>query len=95
MSDKTEFLSFDDAINNHKKVLTESLINFDEGQRVRKIMLDIDSNSADYEYYFQSGQKSKQAEIDELQKSIDDALMWCEKGCILKAMEILKGEHTK
>lgn len=123
MSNKTEVLSFDDALNKHKRLLTESLINFDEGQRVRKIMLDIDSNSADYEYYFQSGQQSKQAEIDELkmsnhylsvmssedesyseywkyerdklQKRIDEAWMWCEKGCVLKAMETLKGEQTK
>ena len=33
--------------------------------------------------------------IDRLQKRIDDAWMWCEKGCILKAMAILKGEETK
>ena len=31
-------------------------------------------------------------ERDKLQKRLDDAWMWCEKGCILKAMEILKGE---
>ena len=63
--------SFDDALNEHKRLLTESLINFNEGQRVRKIMLDIDINSADYEYYFQAGQQSKQAEVDELRKRID------------------------
>ena len=39
--------------------------------------------------------ESRQAEIDALQKRIDEAYMWCEKGCILKAMEILKGEETK
>lgn len=72
MSDKTETLSFDDALNGHKRLLTESLVGFDEGQRVRKIMLDIDSNSSDYEYYFQSGQQSKQAEIDDLRKRVDD-----------------------
>ena len=70
MSDKTETLSFDNALNNHKRLLTESLVNFEEGQRVRKIMLDIDSNSADYEYYFQSGQQSKQADIELLEKEI-------------------------
>ena len=32
---------------------------------------------------------------EELQKLIDDALKWCEKGCVLKAMEVLKGEETK
>ena len=75
MSNKTDVLSFDDAINNHKKVLTESLVNFDEGQRVRKIMLDIDSNSADYEYYFQAGEQSKQNEVEELQRRVDEALV--------------------
>ena len=41
------------------------------------------------------GQQSKQDEVDELQKRIDEAWIWCEKGCILKAMAILKGEETK
>lgn len=71
-SNKTEVLSFDNALSNHKKVLNESLVNFDEGQRIRKIMLDIDSNSADYEYYFQSGQQSKQGEVDKLQTEINE-----------------------
>lgn len=44
---------------------------------------------------FYLGEQSKQAEINELQKKIDEAWMWCEKGCILKAMAILKGEETK
>ena len=29
---------------------------------------------------------------EELQKRIDEAWSWCEKGCVLKAMEILKGK---
>lgn len=66
--------SFDDALNEHRKNLNDSLVNFGEGQRVRKVMLDIDNNSSDYEYYFQAGQQSKQDEVDELQKRIDDAL---------------------
>lgn len=70
MGDKTQILSFWDALNEHKRLLTESLVNFNEGQRVRKIMLGIDSNSADYEYYFQSGQQSKQAEIGKLKSVI-------------------------
>lgn len=64
--------SFEGALNNHKKVLTESLVNFHEGNRVRKILLDVDGNSADYEYYFQSGQQSKQGEVDKLQAEIDE-----------------------
>lgn len=66
--------SFDDALNKHKSILSESLVNFDEGKRIRKIMLEIDSNLADYEYYFQSGQQSKQDEVDELQKRINDCI---------------------
>ena len=100
---ETKVSSFDDAIGNHKNVLTESLINFDEGQRVRKIMLDIDSNSADYEYYFQSGQQSKQAEVNELHKKIDLALEKCYTGIrkqggdyyLELVQDILKGEYTK
>ena len=102
-SSKTEVLSFDDALNNHKKALTESLVNFDEGHRVRKILLDVDSNSADYEYYFQSGQQSKQAEVEELQKKIDLALEKCYTGIRKQGGDyyleliknVLKGEHTK
>ena len=98
MSNKTEVLSFDDTLNKHKRLLTESLVNFDEGQRVRKIMLDIDSNSADYEYYFQSGQQSKQSEIDELKKRINLALKELEYIHFYRtqnsdnAIKILKGE---
>ena len=32
---------------------------------------------------------------DELQKRIDDALKWCEKGCVLKVMGILKGDSNE
>ena len=36
--------------------------------------MDIESNKSDYEYYFNAGQQSKQAEVDELQKRIDEAI---------------------
>ena len=98
-SNKSEVLSFDDAINNHKKVLTESLVNFDEGYRVRKILSDVDSNSADYEYYFHAGQQSKQALVDELKKRIESAMELLEHNeyadSALQALEILKGEEAK
>ena len=57
----------------HKSILSESLVNFDEGKRIRKIMLEIDSNLADYEYYFQSGQQSKQDEIDRIVGIVTEA----------------------
>nr|WP_151976887.1 hypothetical protein [Acinetobacter soli] len=37
-------------------------------------MREIESNCADYEYYFQMGQQSKQKRIDELQARVDVAL---------------------
>lgn len=103
MSNKSDVLSFDDAINNHKKALAESLVNFDEGHRVRKILLDVDSNSADYEYYFQSGQQSKQGEVDTLQTEVDELKKRIESAMelleyneyadsALQALEILKGD---
>ena len=99
MINKTEVLTFEDALNNHKKVLNESLVNFDEGHRVRKILLDVDSNSADYEYYFQCGQQSKKDEIDELQKRVDRAVEHIEDyyGVVGLSMivDILKGEEAK
>lgn len=60
--------------------------------------VDLDLRDLNFKYEkrsFEYGVHSRQAEIDHLQKRIDDAWRWCEKGCILKAMVILKGEHTK
>ena len=77
--------SFDDALSEHKSNLTKDLVAFNEGKRVRKLMLDIDSNTAEYEYYFQKGQESKQAEIDALEES---RMAWREY-----AMKIESGEY--
>ena len=48
-----------------------------------------------YKFLYEAGQQSKQVEADHLQNRIDEAWIWCEKGCILKAMEILKGESNE
>ena len=42
---------------------------------------------------FEAGQQSKQAEIDELQKRINEAVNCLEKN--KPSLEILKGEQTK
>lgn len=88
--------SFDDALNKHKSNLSAELVGFGEGKRVRKIMMDIDSNSSDYEYYFQAGAQSRQSEVDELKKRIDDALKVLNDASPTmldkKAIKILKGE---
>ena len=89
--------SFDDALNKHKNNLSADLIGFDEGKRVRRIIMDIDSNSSDYEYYFQAGAQSRQSEVDELKKRIDDVLKFANDAHsdlnigMLKMVKILKG----
>lgn len=62
--------SFDDAVSRHKNNLIESLSQFNEGHRVRELLMDIESNKSDYEYYFNAGQQSKQAEVDELKREM-------------------------
>ena len=63
--------NFDDAVSKHKNNLIESLSQFNEGHRVRGLLMDIESNKSDYEYYFNAGQQSKQAEVDELKNKYD------------------------
>ena len=72
--------SFDDAVTHHRNNLIENLSQFHEGYRVRGLLMDIESNKSDYEYYFNTGKQSRQAEIDELQKRIDGALEKCYTG---------------
>lgn len=87
--------SFDDALNKHKNNLSADLVAFGEGKRVRKIMMDIDSNSSDYEYYFQAGAQSRQSEVNELKKRIEGALKVLNDASPTmldkKAVKILKG----
>lgn len=64
--------SFDDAVSKHKNNLIESLSQFNEGHRVRGLLMDIESNKSNYEYYFNAGQQSKQAEVDGLQMKLSE-----------------------
>ena len=72
--------SFDGAVTHHKNNLIENLSQFHEGYRVRGLLMDIESNKSDYEYYFNTGEQSRQAEIENLQKRIDGALEKCYTG---------------
>ncbi|WP_436463129.1 hypothetical protein [Acinetobacter seifertii] len=65
---------FEEALQQHKDNLTKNLAKFGEGHRLNRMHKEIDSNAADYEYYFQAGQQSQQAKVDELQKRVDAAL---------------------
>ncbi len=90
MSNKTEILSFDELARFHGL----SLMKWDEDNYVSE-------NTQLANDFFEAGQKSKQAEIDELQKRIDMALKELEYIYFYKtqnsdnAIKILKGEDTK
>lgn len=99
--------SFEDALNKHKNNLSADLIGFDEGKRVRRIMMDIDSNSSDYEYYFQAGAQSRQSEVDELKKRLlvieewisenrfepTETWLTCDVVDVDELIKIIKGEN--
>ena len=44
---------------------------------VNKALADLEMNRPEFYKFYQAGQQSRQAEIDELQKRIDDALEKC------------------
>lgn len=69
------------------------VLSFEDSWKENRHVFESTRNLAKVMYL--DGAQSRQVEVDELQKRVDDALMWCEKGCVLKAMEILKGEQTK
>ncbi|WP_228271915.1 hypothetical protein [Acinetobacter soli] len=58
--------NFEDVLNQHKEKARKVYAESDEGNLVRSALREIESNCADYEYYFQMGQQSKQKRIDEL-----------------------------
>lgn len=64
-------MTFDEALQQHKDNLTKSLSEFGEGHRLNRMHKEIDSNAADYEYYFNAGQQHQQAKVEELQKRLD------------------------
>ncbi|MFX5636426.1 hypothetical protein ABTD81_09450 [Acinetobacter baumannii] len=61
---------FEEALQQHKDNLSKNLSEFGEGHRLNRMHREIDSNAADYEYYFNAGQQSQQAKVDELQKRV-------------------------
>ena len=47
---------------------------FGEGKRLNKVLADLEKNRPELYKFYQAGQQSKQAEIDNLQKRIDDLI---------------------
>ena len=67
-------ITFEQVLDQEKNELTEALILFGEGKRVNKALADLEMNRPEFYKFYEAGQQSKQAEIDELQKRIDLAL---------------------
>ena len=72
--------TFEQVLEQEKNELTEALILFGEGKRVRKALADLEMNRPEFYKFYEAGQQSKQAEVDLLQKRIDDALEKCYTG---------------
>lgn len=63
--------NFEGVLNQHKEKARKVYAESGESNLVNSAMREIESNCADYEYYFQMGQQSKQKRIDELQARLD------------------------
>ena len=72
MSDTS--ITFEQVLEQEKNELTEALILFGEGKRVRKALADLEMNRPEFYKFYEAGKQSRQAEIDELQKRIDDCI---------------------
>lgn len=85
--------NFEDVLNQHKEKARKVYAESGEGNLVNSAMREIESNCADYEYYFQMGQQSKQKRIDELQARLDafkaqsEKLRECSKSCVYNERE--------
>ena len=69
--------SFEQVLEQEKSELTEALILFGEGKRVNKALADLERNRPEFYKFYEAGKQSKQAEIDNLKKRIEDALEKC------------------
>lgn len=100
--------SFDDFVKENFKNLTGSTREFmreafEAGQQSRQAEVDelqrklslceaLRDNQFEHLLEVKEQRDVAQRNLIESQKRIDVAWSWCEKGCVLKAMEILKGK---
>ena len=88
--------SFEQVLEQEKNELTEALILFGEGRQVRKALADLEMNRPEFYKFYEAGQRSQQAEVDELQKRIDEALECADKCtwniALIDLKKILKGD---
>lgn len=87
--------SFEQVLDQEKNELTEALILFGEGKRVNKALADLETNRPEFYKFYEAGKQSRQAEIENLKKRIDDALEKCKTGIRKQGgdyyLELIKG----
>ena len=66
--------TFEQVLDQEKNELTEALILFGEGKRVNKALADLEMNRPEFFKFYEAGYQSKQAEIDNLKKRIEDII---------------------
>jgi len=89
-------MNFEDVLDQEKNELVEAFLVFGEGKRLNKVLADLENNKPEFYKFYEAGKQSRQAEIDELQKRIDDAVALLEYNeyvdSPLQALEVLKGD---
>ena len=65
-------ITFEQVLDQEKNELTEALILFGEGNRVNKALADLEMNRPEFYKFYEAGKQSRQAEIDNLKKRIDE-----------------------
>lgn len=64
--------TFEQVLDQEKNELTEALILFGEGKRVKKALADLEMNRPEFYKFYEAGKQSRQAEIENLQKRIKE-----------------------
>lgn len=62
--------SFEEQFAHEKNELTEALILFSECKRVNKALADLEMNRPEFYKFYEAGQQSRQAEINELKREM-------------------------
>jgi len=67
-------MNFEDVLDQEKNELVEAFLVFGEGKRLNKVLADLEKNRPEFYKFYEAGQQSRQAEIDDLKKRIEDII---------------------